>query len=498
MDKISVKVTIIYILLWLFNISFFTVVIFENQIDLITDNSKYQAKELAESINNTLTKIQDEINQDRITYNNESSIVTKFENSIDKIIDKFLLYKESGEILSNKGETQFEDEYKNYATKAFTNKDFLGQPFYTMINDKKMEILFFMPLSLDLLDNSVLFFKYKISDIGKRLEYLYKLIFIVIFLLTIFHIIFGIVINKIIIKPIKFLHRKSVALGRGDLSARVRPKNNDEIGQLSKAFNEMATSIQKKIVMLQSNERQFMEELQVASEVQSTIFPKIESLDNFDLALFHKPLELVSGDYYDYKKLEDGKTCFFIADICGHGVPAALITMLVKEIFQTSLKISSEPKDLFEMVNDRIYDLINEYSAFFTAFYILVDQNNNLCYVSGGHPPALLFKQATNEVIELNTEGFVLGMMREMYDVYNCCTDRLEANDKIILYTDGITEAKNGSNKLFSLEILKDTIAKNGTKNSKELLKEIVMALNDFMGDKKLQDDATIFVVGVN
>ena len=157
MDKISVKVTIIYILLWLFNISFFTVVIFENQIDLITDNSKYQAKELAESINNTLTKIQDEINQDRITYNNESSIVTKFENSIDKIIDKFLLYKESGEILSNKGETQFEDEYKNYATKAFTNKDFLGQPFYTMINDKKMEILFFMPLSLDLLDNSVLF-----------------------------------------------------------------------------------------------------------------------------------------------------------------------------------------------------------------------------------------------------------------------------------------------------------------------------------------------------
>ena len=305
-------------------------------------------------------------------------------------------------------------------------------------------------------------------------------------------------INKIIIKPIKFLHRKSVALGRGDLSARVRPKNNDEIGQLSKAFNEMATSIQKKIVMLQSNERQFMEELQVASEVQSTIFPKIESLDNFDLALFHKPLELVSGDYYDYKKLEDGKTCFFIADICGHGVPAALITMLVKEIFQTSLKISSEPKDLFEMVNDRIYDLINEYSAFFTAFYILVDQNNNLCYVSGGHPPALLFKQATNEVIELNTEGFVLGMMREMYDVYNCCTDRLEANDKIILYTDGITEAKNGSNKLFSLEILKDTIAKNGTKNSKELLKEIVMALNDFMGDKKLQDDATIFVVGVN
>jgi len=497
MNKISVKVAIIYIFLGLFNISFFTVVIFENQIDLITENSKYQAKDLASDINNLLINVQTDINQNKMVYNNSKIILSKLTESIDKTVPEYILFSESGEILNKKGDLKFYDDYKSFGIKAFTNKDFLGHPFYTKIDEKKMEILFFMPLNLDLIDNSILFFKYKISDIGKRLEHLYRLIFIIVILLIIFHVIFALIINKIIITPIKLLHKKSVALGKGDLTARVKTKGRDEISGLSHAFNNMASSIQSKIMLLQANEKQFFEELQVAGEVQSTIFPKVKDTDRFELALFHKPFEIVSGDYYDYALLDDNKTCFLIADVCGHGVPAALITMLIKEIFQTSLEYSSDPKKLFEIMNDRIYDLINEYSAFFTAFYLLIDEKNNVNYVSGGHTPALLYRYKTNEIVELNTEGFVLGMMRDMVDVYNFKTEKLESNDMIILYTDGVTEARNSKNNIYTLDMLKDVVLKNRSIHPNDVLENIMKDFSLFMEDKPLQDDATIFIIGV-
>ncbi|HPO49149.1 MAG TPA: SpoIIE family protein phosphatase [Spirochaetota bacterium] len=497
MNKISLKVAVLYIFLAILNISFFTFVIFENQIDLITENSKYQAKESASALYASLEKTVSEINLDKLLYGDEKAIIERINSTLDKSLSEYIVFTENGKVKSKKGKIEFVDEYKTYAAKAFTNMDFLGRPFYINVDEKKFEIFFFTPLNIDLLENALLLFKYSAKDISKRFENLYRLIFVIIIILIIFHIFFAFLINRIIVTPLKNLHKKSELFGSGNLNSRVKIGSKDEIGKLSIAFNDMADSIQKKILQLQRNKQLFLEELQVANEVQSTIFPTINELKKMSLHIFHKPLELVSGDYYDYVEKDENKTCFLVADVCGHGVPAALITMLIKEVFKTSLTYCDDPKSLFETMNDRIYDLINEYSAFFTAFYIEIDDENNIKYVGGGHPPAFLYKSQTGEVVELNTQGFVLGMMRDLDDAYNFKTDKVYSGDKIVIYTDGITEAKNAKDEVFSTNIFKDVVRKNAAFDSKTAFDGIISGFKDFMGDADLQDDATIFLIGI-
>jgi sigma-B regulation protein RsbU (phosphoserine phosphatase) len=112
----------------------------------------------------------------------------------------------------------------------------------------------------------------------------------------------------------------------------------------------MADSIQEKITTLQRYNDRMEFELSMSGEVQQIIFPHIEQNNYFDYAVFHKAFGKVSGDYYDVFKLDKSKYGFLIVDVSGHGVPAALITMIAKEKFRTLAPHYCDPAELFKYV----------------------------------------------------------------------------------------------------------------------------------------------------
>ncbi|OHD37948.1 MAG: hypothetical protein A2086_13870 [Spirochaetes bacterium GWD1_27_9] len=495
MKKISFKVVLLYVFIAVLNISFFTIVIFENQIDLITENTKYQAKELAQNISYSLTLVSQEIETNKYIYDTEKKIINKLTESLKKSLKEFIIFNEKSKVLyqSNK-DFNMEDFFLKEGMKSITNKDYLGKSFLTKIDEKKYVIYFFIPLSNG--TDSILVFKYKMKDIGERLSNLYKLIGIIIAVLILIHIGFALVLNQIIINPIKVLYKSTLEISKGNLSSRVYTKKTDEIGQLFVAFNTMALSIQQQILELQKRDMVIQTELKVASEVQSIIYPKLQN-SKFDLAVSHRPYEQVSGDYYDFFQISDKKFGFLIADVCGHGIPAALITMLVKNMFKRYIKDFDDPKDLFNTINANVFDLLNEYTAFFTAFCLIIDENYNIIYSNGGHCPALLLKNNSDEIIELTTDGFVLGITKDIPEAYFSSEYVLEKDDKIILFTDGISESKDKNGKLLGSNSLKEIINRNRDNSSTIMLNKILDDFNQCTDNKKPQDDATIFIIGV-
>ncbi|MDY6935476.1 MAG: SpoIIE family protein phosphatase [Spirochaetota bacterium] len=501
--SISLKVGLLYIFLAIVNMSFFSIMIYENQIDLITENTKYNVKELTSMLISSLQKFSDEMKSNRLfNVKNKDEVIREVTNIISKNVHDYVLFTEDGRTLfkSNSDFSVTKSDVLN-GIRAVTNMDFTGKQFYSKIDEESNEISFYIPFKVYLLEESILFLKFKMKDIGERLSDLYRLILVIIITIAVFHIIFAVILFRLFVKPIQSLHEKSIEISEGNLSARADIKQDDEIGQLGGAFNSMADSIQEKITTLQKQNEMIEFELNIAGEVQQVIFPKLESTERFDYALYHNAFGKVSGDYYDVIPLRNSQLGFLIVDVSGHGVPAALITMIIKEIFRSQAPYYKTPSQLLQQVNSEITDLMemqdSHMGIYFSAFYLIIDENNMLSYCNAGHLHSLLIRKNQKKVVTLNTDGFLLGISKDMNQIYETKMTRIESGDKIVMYTDGIVEAFNLDKEQFGVNRILESIRKSYVLSGNHIVKNIVEDLSKFTNIEELKDDATIFLIEV-
>jgi sigma-B regulation protein RsbU (phosphoserine phosphatase) len=202
----------------------------------------------------------------------------------------------------------------------------------------------------------------------------------------------------------------------------------------------------------------------------------------------------VSGDFIDMSKLDENIYGYFISDISGHGVAAALISSMLKVFFSLYGKDVLSPELLYEMLNREFFSYLNS-GEYFTSFYgIYFEQEKRFVYTNANHPPPFLLRARTREIVPLNTEGFFVGIFKtsefEEKEVF------LEKGDRILFYSDGITQAKNSEKGEFGEERLIE-IYKNGSDSSiSSLLDEIYEEVKDF-SIEKIDDDVTIAMVEI-
>jgi len=247
-NSISVKLAFVYVILAFFNISFFTFMIFENEMDLIAENNKYKAKEIIYNLSAVVNKFAEKVAFKSKKKKEKKKIINGLISIIEPLAPNYLLFYENGKIARKSGKGQIAPkEHKVNIQKAMANKEFTGKSYYFNIDEKKYIISIYFPIIIPRIKNMVLYFEYNIDEISDKLSDLYRLSALVIVLIVFFHLLFAVILHFLIIRPINLLHRQSKQLSDGNFEARVTIKQNDEIGFLAKSFNEMADSVQEKI-----------------------------------------------------------------------------------------------------------------------------------------------------------------------------------------------------------------------------------------------------------
>lgn len=266
-------------------------------------------------------------------------------------------------------------------------------------------------------------------------------------------------------------------------------KNFDSMQKtISTYHTKMEELVKERTEELSVMYEQFQQELIVAQKIQSLLIPNPQDFP-FELSSIYIPLEKIGGDLYDIYPISDKKFAALILDVCGHGIPAALITTMAKLSFRSNSERFSNPADIVSNVNKEMSNTLSGSGNYFTAFYCIIDmEKKQLSYVNAGHNPMILLKK-NGSVIKMESPNAVIGVMSDL--TFNAQQVEISNDDKLYLFTDGITETRNSKNELYGEERLLNIIKKHPDNTAEKIEQD----LNDFRGNYPIQDDLTFVLL---
>lgn len=276
------------------------------------------------------------------------------------------------------------------------------------------------------------------------------------------------------------------------------PYTEADIEFLESIVNLSLISIQNSLLFQEYLNKQKIEnELKIAREIQLALLPsKIPEIKNYDIAGMNLPALQVGGDYYDIIKLTETKLAIVIADVSGKGTPASLLMANIQSAVHSYLKLYDEASFDLAKVTEKINELIYENTSpekFITFFWGILDsENNTFEYINAGHNPPLLLKQ--DEILNLSEGGFIIGILDSGIN-YEVGKIKLDKDDLIVFYTDGVTEANNKNEDEFGEERLTNVLKKNKDKSSEDILNQIKASIVEFTRDTSQYDDITLIVL---
>ncbi len=236
-------------------------------------------------------------------------------------------------------------------------------------------------------------------------------------------------------------------------------------------------------------------ELGLAAQFQRGFLPKKEELLEFDginVDYFFQPLMNVSGDFIDISKLDEGIYGFFISDISGHGVSAALMSSMLKVFFSLYAADVLSPQIIYEILNKEFYNLLDQ-GEYFTSFYAnYFSDERKLIYTNANHPYPLVYRKSEDKFYELETEGFFIGVFPDME--FEEKEFLIEPKDRLILYTDGITEAMNENKVQFGIKKLKQIIREEANSSIYDTISIVKNAVKRYTNNK-IKDDLTLIII---
>ncbi|MBL8021940.1 MAG: SpoIIE family protein phosphatase [Leptospirales bacterium] len=240
--------------------------------------------------------------------------------------------------------------------------------------------------------------------------------------------------------------------------------------------------------------RTMAKELQIAKRIQTSILPeKPATFPGLNIECRYLPAREVGGDFYDFCTTDEGLG-LLVVDVCGHGVPAALIASMVKVSFASHMDLARRPEELILAMNDELAPRVA--NQFITAIYLYLDSaRGRLTVASAGHPPILIWRRRDNRLIEVAAHGPVIGWPgeRESFAV----SEPIETGDRIIAYTDGIFEQRGTGKELFSFQRFHGAIKAGSGESAAALADRIIRDVKSWAGRDRLDDDVTLAVIDV-
>ena len=299
-------------------------------------------------------------------------------------------------------------------------------------------------------------------------------------------------------RPLQGFAAAAEKIGRGDFEAEVPVvSGKDELSELSGAFAKMRSSL-KKFMNDQMKLDRAERELDLARGIQLGFLPKSEREEGcadrrHSLAPFLMPMREVGGDYYDFFKIDDDRIVFFLADVTGSGVPAALFMMVSRIVLRIK---ATHRESVVDVLNEANSDLAhhNRADMFVSVWIGVLDlRNGHVDFASAGHrSPAVRHKDGSVEFVKDKT-GLVLAAMGDSR--YEPQSLELAPGDLLFLYNDGVTETMNSSEKMFGRGRLQIALSESAGKSPKETCMYVKACMDKFTGNLPQADDIAMFAI---
>jgi phosphoserine phosphatase RsbU/P len=237
-----------------------------------------------------------------------------------------------------------------------------------------------------------------------------------------------------------------------------------------------------------------LKEMEIAKQIQLSLLPPAPPpLTGIDCAGRCVSATHIGGDYYDIF-LNGDEVDLVIADVSGHSVGAALIMVETRSVLRAQLQTLHSPAEILAALNELLHDDLSRAELFITMTYLSYHtKTRRLRYTNAGHPPSLLYRPASETFFELDAEGLILGVKRDVE--FQEPSLAIESGDLLLLYTDGIIEAEGPGGELFGTQRLKGTLAREYRKSAAGIIAAVLDAVGAFAGVTSFRDDITMLVL---
>ncbi|MBA0085647.1 MAG: PP2C family protein-serine/threonine phosphatase, partial [Acidobacteria bacterium Pan2503] len=246
-----------------------------------------------------------------------------------------------------------------------------------------------------------------------------------------------------------------------------------------------------------ANERRLLsidKELEIARRLQFSILPTaVPEIQNLRIAVSYRPMTAVAGDFYEFVAADGKRVGFLVADVTGHGVPAALISSMIKVATQPVETCAHDPREVLRGLNHILFKQLHE--QYVSAAYLWIDtEHGQALYSAAGHPPLLRWREGRLERIESN--GLLFGVLPDPeYPVRELA---IRTGERLLLYTDGLIEPQNASGESFGDRKLEEVIRKNQSRPPAELSEQMLSEIRAWQPPSlPQQDDITLVVIDV-
>ncbi|MGB7584416.1 MAG: SpoIIE family protein phosphatase [Terriglobales bacterium] len=355
-----------------------------------------------------------------------------------------------------------------------------------------------------------------LGDFAPAVEF--GLLFVAIFfgVIEMVALIIGARLTRTVTGTVAQLYDATTHINRGDFKHRIPVKSNDQIAALANSFNSMTASLEK-LIEEQKDKQKLENELVIAQEVQSQLFPHhISQLASLEVHGFCRPASTVSGDYYDFLTLDSERLILAVGDISGKGISAALLMATIHSAVRayslqdipalrepmavgassgSALMVASRlhnldvsPSALLSLLNHQLYESTpaEKYATLFLGIYNGADRQ--LTYTNGGHLPPIILGES-GELRRLDRGGTVVGLFENV--TYEESSVQLRKGEILLAYSDGVTEPENEFGE-FGEHRLIELVRENRDLPLARISEIVTAAVDDWIGANKQPDDVTL------
>src|SRR2546421_5082310 len=262
---------------------------------------------------------------------------------------------------------------------------------------------------------------------------------------------------------------------------------------------QSAFALYNAIIYSMANEKKRLDhDLEIARDIQRILLPsEAPVINGFQISGINVPARQVSGDYFDYIRVDEERLGVAIADVSGKGVPASLIMAICRSVLRAEASRNPSPADVLRKVNRQLYPDIKEDMFISMAYLVLDHQHDGVTLARAGHDAPLLYQQQSQTITPIKSPGMVVGI--DSGSVFDRLTVDfavpLERDDCLILYTDGVTEALNAEGDEFGLERMMESVRASANDGAQAIVKKIIEDVRDFTGSAPQNDDITVIAI---
>lgn len=237
-----------------------------------------------------------------------------------------------------------------------------------------------------------------------------------------------------------------------------------------------------------------LKEMEIAKQIQMSLLPVAPPcLPGIDCAGSCFPANNIGGDYYDI--LPHGEELdLAIADVSGHSVGAALIMVETRSVLRAQLATLKGPAEIVSALNELLHEDLSRAELFITMSYLSYHiPTGTLRYTNAGHPPPLLYRHQTDRFFELDAEGLILGVHRQV--AFQELSLQVQDGDLLLLFTDGITEAESPEGDFFGMDRLRQVVAREHMKPAAGVIAAVMESVRAFTGCDAFNDDISMLLL---